>query len=153
MIVYRIGSRRWIDDLTGYGASLYGGRWNSQGNYMLYTSTNVALAVLEVVVNTSPRFLPKDYALLSLSIPNDTAFNDVAEERLPDDWRTNSGHAITREIGDSFLHDKDYPAMRVPSAIVVLEKNILLNPEHDFFTKAVVENIQPFDFDRRLFAP
>ena len=37
--------------LSGMGAYLYGGRWNSPGQYVVYASGNVSLAMLEVLVH------------------------------------------------------------------------------------------------------
>lgn len=151
MIAYRIAKRAWIEDLSGYGAAQFGGRWNSRRNPMLYTSANIALAVLEVFVNTPPGFLPDDYALLILSIPEELPVHDLDIDILPKDWRATPVHVATRAIGDTFLQEEKFAALRVPSAIVPQEKNILLNPEHKQFRKVSVVDIQPFAFDARLF--
>jgi len=44
-------------DLSGEGARLYGGRWNSSGRAMVYAAGDAALAVLEVRVHLD---LPPD---------------------------------------------------------------------------------------------
>jgi len=51
VIVYRIAKTRYIYDLTGAGARLYGGRWNQKGIGMIYTSENRSLASLEFLVH------------------------------------------------------------------------------------------------------
>ena len=46
--VYRIVKRKFASvAFSGAGARLYGGRWNSPGVSMVYTSSTIALALLE----------------------------------------------------------------------------------------------------------
>ena len=35
MQLFRFGLETYINDISGYGAKLYGGRWNNVGNAML----------------------------------------------------------------------------------------------------------------------
>ncbi|MDO1502618.1 RES family NAD+ phosphorylase [Winogradskyella maritima] len=44
MIVYRLGKEKYKNDLSGIGAEKFGGRWNSKGVRMVYTSQSRALA-------------------------------------------------------------------------------------------------------------
>ena len=150
MIVYRIGQRQRIEDLTGQGAFLYGGRWNNKGQAMLYTTTGVSLAVLEVTVNMLVKQIPKNYSLITLSIPDDPLLI-VDRNTLPSVWRDMPVNPITREMGDAFLADNIHLGMLVPSAVVPMENNILLNPAHPDFRKVEIKEIQPFEFDKRLF--
>ena len=57
-------------DLSGEGARLYGGRWNSSGRAMVYAASDAALAVLEVRVHLDlpPDLIPDDYVLLKLDL-------------------------------------------------------------------------------------
>ena len=49
MLIYRFGLKKFIGDLSGQGAKIYGGRWNSVGNSMLYTSYSPSLAMLSQI--------------------------------------------------------------------------------------------------------
>lgn len=51
MILHRITSKAYIQDKSGKGAMLYGGRWNPKGIRMLYTSESLSFATLETIVN------------------------------------------------------------------------------------------------------
>ncbi|MBO0936131.1 RES family NAD+ phosphorylase [Fibrella sp. HMF5335] len=43
MQVYRVATSEYIEDLSGYGAKLNGGRWNREGVAVLYTGSSIAL--------------------------------------------------------------------------------------------------------------
>ena len=70
MIVYRLSREKYKDRLSGYGASLYGQRWNSKGIEVIYTAQSRALANSEVAVHISLGILPKDYHMVEIDIPN-----------------------------------------------------------------------------------
>ena len=69
LIAWRI-SRAAFADLSGTGARLYGGRWNSPGRAMIYAAEAAALAVLEVRVHLdlTPDLLPDDYVLTGIAL-------------------------------------------------------------------------------------
>ena len=66
MIVYRIADRKYKDDLSGTGAKLIGGRWNSPGLPALYTSEHASLATLEIIVHVNK---PEKFQNLFLLYP------------------------------------------------------------------------------------
>ncbi|MFT3920211.1 RES family NAD+ phosphorylase [Cloacibacterium sp.] len=69
MIVFRLSKEQFAQDLSGKGAELVGGRWNSRGNAMLYMSQSIALCVTEIAVHVPLGILPKDYQLVQIEIP------------------------------------------------------------------------------------
>lgn len=71
MIVFRLGKEKYKNDLSGIGAEKFGGRWNSKGVRMVYTSQSRALANLEVAVHLTLKLVPKDYYLTSIEIPDE----------------------------------------------------------------------------------
>ena len=62
-------AREPFQDLDGEGARLHGGRWNSVGTPVVYTSSTLALAVLEMLVHVDPEDLPKDLVALRPDVP------------------------------------------------------------------------------------
>ena len=148
MIVYRLSKSVYANDLSGKGAELVGGRWNSRGNAALYTSQSIALCVTEIAVHVPLGILPKDYDLIHIEIPDD---NILEVKRLPKDWQTFPHADSTQKIGDKFLKDKKYLVLKVPSAAVQGEFNFLVNPRHPDFDKVKIKKKEKFSFDERLF--
>ena len=148
MIVYRLSKGQYANDLSGKGAELVGGRWNSRGNAMLYTSQSIALCVTEIAVHVPLGILPKDYQLIHIEIPDE----DLLEmKRLPKDWQSFPHSNSTQMIGDKFLKEHKHLVFKVPSAAVQGEFNFLINPRHKNFNHIKIVKIENFNFDERLF--
>jgi RES domain-containing protein len=149
MILYRIAKCNYVNDLTGTGARLYGGRWNSEGHSMVYLASSRALAVLEALVHLPPLLFPDNFCLAEIEVP-DKNFFTLDIKTLPDNWATISPPAELKQIGNQFLKETKHLMMKVPSSVVPEEFNYLLNPFHPDITKAKIRSIHPFNFDDRL---
>ncbi len=136
MIVYRISKCKYIDDLSGYGAYLESGRWNSAGREMIYTSQSVALSMLEILAHLPASIAPTGFCLLTLEIP-DNEIETINAKQLPKNWNSYPSINATKHIGDFFLEKRNTIALQIPSSIVERENNILLNPLHPNFKKKV----------------
>ncbi|BCP53050.1 hypothetical protein K32_16670 [Kaistia sp. 32K] len=142
MIAWRI-SRAPYADLSGTGARLYGGRWNSPGRTLIYAAETAALAVLEVRVHLdlTPDLLPDDYVLTGIAVDG-LAVETV--DTLPE---------APQATGDAWLAEARTPILRVPSFIVPESSNLLINPAHPDAAGLRVESQRPFRFDARLWQP
>jgi len=149
MVLYRIVNCSYADDLSGMGARLYGGRWNSEGKPAIYLASSRSLAVLEVLVHLPPLMIPDNYCLVEIEVP-DNSILDINIDDLPSNWNDVSPPAMLKRIGDEFLKKQDHLLMKVPSSIVPMEYNYLLNPLHPSMKKVKILKKAPFDFDKRL---
>jgi len=149
MVFYRIVNCSYADDLSGTGARLYGGRWNSEGKPAIYLASSRSLAVLEVLVHLPPLMVPDNYCLVEIEVPEHSVTN-VSIAELPGNWKDISPPIALRQIGDEFLKKQVHLLMKVPSSIVPMEYNYLLNPWHDAMKKVKILKKEPFDFDSRL---
>jgi len=148
MILYRITNSKYADDLSGNGARLYGGRWNSEGRPMLYLASSRSLAVLESLAHIVATNIPDDLVMLTIEAPVD--FLAVPENILPDNWNEYPEQHILKQIGNSFLQRNEHLLLKVPSALVPEEFNYLMNPLHSKASKVKIINKSPFRFDERL---
>ena|ERR1700733_223690 len=149
MILYRIADCNYINDLTGTGTRLFGGRWSSKGKPGIYLASSRALAVLEVLVRLQPLFIPDNFCLAEIEVPNDS-IELVGVSHLPSNWKDVSPPGQIKKIGDDFLRHKKYLMLQLPSAIVPSEFNFLVNPMHEDMQKIKVIKQEPFSFDERL---
>ncbi len=149
MEVFRLSSAKYANDLSGTGAKIHGGRWNRKGDAVLYTAGTRALALVEVLVHTTNAFLPLNYRLITIYIPDDSILT-IPTKSLPDDWNNIEPSDSTTKISTSWLSATEYLTMRVPSVVVEGEYNFLINPAHPDFSKVKVLRNEAFNFDNRF---
>lgn len=150
MTVYRLSSGKYKTDLSGKGAEISGGRWNSKGVAMLYTAQSRALAFAEVAMHIPYGIMPKDYHLISIHIPDTATILDMMLQEMPADWRSNPHSDSTQKIGDQFIAEAKFLVLRVPSAVVPGDYNYLINPRHPQSIDVKVLNTETFEFDSRF---
>lgn len=149
MRVYRITAPAHVGAaLSGQGAAVAPGRWNSSGVRMGYTAGSVGVAMLELLVHIGRENVPGDRRLLTLEIPAD-AIEALAV--LPDGWNRLPYTATVRRAGDDWIASGRSLAIRVPSAIARHEVNVLVNPSHPRFGEIALVDDEPLAFDSRLF--
>jgi RES domain-containing protein len=151
MRVYRLSRKKYARDLTGDGARMTGGRWNSRGIPAIYTSESRALCALEVAVHLPLHLTPTDYCLITLEF-HGKLVHTVDIDELPEDWRSVPHSDTTQKFGDRLLIRQRRLALRFPSAIVPEEHNVIINPRHRDLSKVSILDVENFPFDERLFA-
>jgi RES domain-containing protein len=149
MEVFRISKTNYIDDLSGTGARLAGGRWNSKGDAVVYTSSSRALAALETLVHLPPSLLPPHLSLAVIFIPDDS-WIIVDECDLPNGWSELRPIPELATITRDWIFREKSLVLRVPSAVIAGEYNFLLNPNHPTFGEVRMQSVEPFHFDPRL---
>jgi RES domain-containing protein len=139
MLAWRI-CRRPFADLSGEGARLYGGGWNSPGRPLVYAADSAALAALEVRVHLDLDWsvLPDDYVLTAIDLAA------IAPEELRE------MPADPRATGDAWLASGRSALLKAPSAIVPESANILINVAHPDAGGVSTRSMRTFAFDPRL---
>lgn len=151
MVVYRLAKQQFSTSLSGIGASICGGRWNSIGTEMIYCSSSQALCVLESFVHLPQGTTPKDMIMLSIDIPESIKINHLDTKSLSPTWNRLPYSIETQKIGDNFIDENNSCVLSVPSAIIPNEHNFLINPAHFDFSKISISAKIDFPFDNRLF--
>lgn len=135
----------------GEGAFRFGGRWNSRGQRVVYASSTLALALLEILVHIDPSRTVPELVALPIGLPGSMVARGPhsALDRIGDGlpWPLKQ----TRQLGDSWIAAAEHAALQVPSAIIPLESNYLLNPAHPDFVQCRIGEPEPFPFDTRLY--
>lgn len=138
------------DDLSGAGASISGGRWNSAGHAMVYSSTSIALALLETVVHLSGPPVWNRY-LIEIEVPD--ALWSAAERVLPAQlpgWDAIPAGVSSIAFGDRWLSAGRSALLRVPSVVVPREENVLIHPQHPDTARLRVHKRERVSYDPRL---
>ena len=150
MIVYRIANLKYKDStLSGIGAEKVGGRWNEVGTRAVYCSENISLALLEYYVHSENiAYLPKEILVAKIEFPDDFVIEDLKE--IPERWNQYPYSSKTTEVFTKLSKDRNIFALRVPSTIVGLESNIILNPLYKDFGKVEVIEFINLPVDERL---
>jgi RES domain-containing protein len=131
MIVYRITQQQFAADLSGNGARLYGGRWNSEGVYALYSAGTRALALLETLAHTPVQILSaKKYSVLTIDVPDEGGLEIISLKKLKLNWDAWDLQFYTQKMGDAFLKANKHLVLQVPSVLVHEEFNYIINPLH-----------------------
>lgn len=147
---WRICSPRYADSVySGEGARIHGGRWNSRGRPVVYSSESIALAVLEQLVHV------EEVAALSAFVAISAALEEELVEALdlaalPRDWRTYPAPAALKAMGDAGLSGNRSLALRVPSVTVSGQYNYLINPAHPDFASVEISDSEPLNLDPRI---
>lgn len=155
MLAYRIATEAptyKADDLSGTGAKVDGGRWNSIGTPVLYTSPTIALAVLETVVHIGSGGLPLNRYLVELEIPDPVwaARQGIDHKTAPVGWDALPTGLTSIEFGDDWLKAKTSALLLLPSVIVPEEQNILINPQHPDAKGITARKIRRWQYDHRF---
>jgi RES domain-containing protein len=151
MNFFRIGQTKFANDRKGSGVD---GRWNSRGQYLIYTGGSLALSCLEKLAHTSGTSLyAGDFSATIYMAPDKLKIKEISLDKLIKhnvDWNKVINYPYTQSIGDQWLLNLETAVLKVPSAIIDLEYNYLLNPAHPDFEKVRILSIKPFSFDSRL---
>lgn len=134
----------------GRGASDFGGRWNPVGTPTIYTAEALSMAALELLVHLSAeavRTMP--YVAIPAWLPA-SSVETLAANELPDGWNAPSAPVALADIGKRWMSSGRSLALRVPSAIVPVERNVLVNPHHPQMASVQTGEPQPWLYDGRL---
>lgn len=150
MIFYRLerlARTTAAEAFSGEGALHFALRWNSVGTRLVYASTSVALACLETLVHMEMVAESEERWLFTIDVPD----RYVEELRaLPKSWDAEPATAASQAVGDAWIRSARSVALLVPSVVVPLEKNALINPLHPHFKLQSVGKPIRFRYDPRL---
>ncbi|WP_185266666.1 RES family NAD+ phosphorylase [Halopseudomonas xiamenensis] len=148
---YRIVKRQYVDDaFSGDGSMKFGGRWNPKGVPCVYAAGSASLATLETLVHLQATGPLPTFILLTIDVPV-AEVRYLAEKDLPSDWRDDPPPLSTMRLGKGWIDSGDGVALVIPSTIIPIERNVILNVSHPAF-KGCLGSVKPapFELDQRL---
>ncbi len=148
MQVWRVCKKKHKDTaFSGEGGLYAPARWTHQGFRAVYTAESLSLASLEVFVHTESNKIPL-IAIRAL-LPEDIAIETVETGSLPTDWQQEAAYPVLQNIGKQWLLSSRTPILKVPSAVIPIEFNYILNPQHPDL-KLMLDPPMEFKFDVRM---
>jgi RES domain-containing protein len=148
MHVWRICAAKYQDSaFSGMGGLYVPGRWHFQGHRIIYTAESLALASLEIFVHLESSLV--SLVAIKAHLPTNLEVEEIKPHDLPPNWQDVASYSLLQKIGQDWLRSHRTPILKVPSAIVPVESNYLLNPEHPQF-EVELEPPVKFKFDQRM---
>jgi len=146
MQVYRICEPRFSDDaFSGIGGEQASARWNHKGVRIVYCASSRALAALEMLVHVGRQGARKTWHCCPAEVPHELIEDPADLGPVPDQWATRE--TWSRDTGTDWIQEKRSLALRLPSAVIPEETNVLLNPQHPAFNQVEQFPVEAF---RRL---
>jgi len=134
------------DSMSGQGAKLYGGRWNPVGYPAIYLAQHLSLVILELVVHFDSTDKIRDFIAFPFTFDKTSVFS-LSASSLPQNWFELPIPSSTQQIGKKWLDANEYMVMQVPSTVVPLESNFVVNPRHKDFKHIEIEDPVPLHID------
>lgn len=152
MRAWRVTKAKHALDLSGQGAAIDGGRWNDIEVPAVYMGLSPAICCLETFVHANAR--PKiPLKITCFQLPDDPQLYLKPEpSTLPDGWAALPADRASMRFGTDWLKARSHLGLIVPSAVLPLEHNVIINPLNPAIGKVIVEQTFDFIYDNRMFA-
>ncbi len=150
--VWRLAPPAFAHLLEGEGSRIAGGRWNSPGRQVLYTSAHLSLSVLEVYVHIAPALrddMP-EFEALRIDVPDDAGMTNVSIDQFERLMASRDPLAACQSAGDDWTSRGVDLVLRAPSVLVPEDLNLMLNPAHPRMHEVAIRSSRRFRFDPRL---
>ncbi|MEX0968208.1 MAG: RES family NAD+ phosphorylase [Bacteroidia bacterium] len=149
MELYRITLAKWAGDLVASGRAA---RWNSTGVRVIYTASHRSLACLENIVHHNEVSLLAAFRIMVIYVPDQIFCDTLKIPELHEGWSASdpAAYDLCRPFGDRWAASLSSLLLRVPSALIKGENNVLINPLHPEFRFVSLLESEPFLFDPRI---
>ena len=150
MEVFRISSEVFSKTLASSGRA---NRWNLKGQNVIYAGSSRSLASLELIVHKGAVKPALTYKVMVISIADDDyLMKQIQIKSLPSDWRSFSAYSNLQKIGSDWYNTRESLVLKIPSAIIPLEYNFMINTDHpEFVSKIKLVRTEDYFWDSRVF--
>ncbi|MGE0150688.1 MAG: RES family NAD+ phosphorylase [Parvibaculaceae bacterium] len=138
------------NDMSGAGAARYPGRWNLEGQYVVYAAPSIALAVLETAAHIDDGGLPLNRYVVRIEVP-DAAWDQRTirtREDLPGGWDAIPASLISAGIGAAWYDGGASLLLQIPSVIVPREAVVVIHGKHPGGDDVRSEVLERFEYNR-----
>ncbi len=137
------------NDISGNGAALRPGRWNREGERVVYCANSLALAVLETTAYVSAGGLPLNRFVIAIDVPEVTWKSRMQFQPadLGTAWDAIPAGLTSIHSGSRWLAESRSALLLVPSVIVPEEFAVLINPAHPDAANVIATTTRRFDYN------
>ncbi|MBD9398983.1 MULTISPECIES: RES family NAD+ phosphorylase [unclassified Pseudomonas] len=151
MRAWRVAKAKRATDLSGRGAAIEGGRWNEQDIAAVYMGLSPGICCLETFVHAEgPPAMPMKITCFELPDDADLYWEPAASE-LPEGWSALPVDRPSMDFGSAWLRAVSHLGLIVPSAVLPLERNLVVNPLHPAISRIRIVDTYDFTYDPRMF--
>ena len=147
MELFRITAKEYAQELYAPG---FAGRWNLEGQKVIYSASSRSLACLENIVQANRKIKTALFGTMVIYAPDNVSVQQVNLSQLPPDWNQTIFSEECKLIGSEWFKKKEDLLLKVPSAVIPDEYNYVINTLHPQFKKVKLIDVLPFYFDKRL---
>ncbi len=134
---------------SGEGAQRFGGRWNKIGQSAIYGALHLSCAMLELMVHLNDTPIPDQHHYITITSTKKLLVDEVQISDFKF-WDLNNT-LETQDFGSKWLTEQRSVALIVPSIIIPIEQNIIINPSHPDCKNLEIASPKPLKWDSRLF--
>ncbi len=138
----------WFD---GEGSYRYGGRWNSRGSRISCLAETLALAAMEMLVHLNNDELLFAYSYGAAQFDERLVLPVEEFKDLPEGWNASTPPLALQQIGDEWIKTAASAVLRVPTSVLPIGSNYLINIGHPDFKEINLSEPQKLTFDKRLY--
>jgi RES domain-containing protein len=91
-----------------------------------------------------------EYVYFCVTVPDDVEIDEIDRNTLNSDWSNISAPGYLKEYGDLWIEKGETAILCIPSAIVPVENNYLINPIHPDFQRLVISPAETCSIDPRI---
>lgn len=147
MLVYRIVHKKYSKSLSVSGME---GRWNAEGNKVIYSAESIALAFLENMIRRQGVGFNNDFKIMIIQVPDDIIISIINDKELKPGWRRMDNYFQCRQLGNKWYEDGETLLLRVPSAVLPEEFNFVINTVHEEYKKIKLIEVTSLVPDERI---
>lgn len=149
MEVFRISSEVFSKTLASSGRA---NRWNLKDQNVIYAGSSRSLASLELIVHRGAVKPALTYKVMVISLADDDyLMKQIQIKTLPSNWRSFAAYSNLQKIGSDWYNSRESLILKIPSAVIPLEYNYIINTEHpDFADKIRLVRTEDYFWDSRF---
>ncbi|WMJ70851.1 RES family NAD+ phosphorylase [Stenotrophomonas sp. 24(2023)] len=137
------------DDLSGAGAAVSPGRWNQEGEKVIYAAPTLAMAVLETSAHIVDAGLPLNKYVISIEVP-DALWKRrtvITAGALAQDWDAIPCGRTSIQAGSDWYRSGASVLLELPSVIVPEESVVLINATHADAARITARIVRRFQYN------